>query len=999
MADINVDALRAELEKLTEHFSGFGSRLDAHSRALSEADDTQQKADRQLSKFGLNIAERNKQLRQEIDIQEEIEKQLKENVAGYDKLSKAQQEELKTKKLQETASQDALRQAKANYESIQGLTREQNAAIEAQQRLNKRKQEEADSTKHQGAKINQTFGQISSASGILATAHQAATEKFGGTALGAGALSLAFTGLQMGSQMLTLAFDQYIQQIDQAFHNQLEYNNAVALGVDGMQKANMIQSKQLGQEAARRRQEFDQSLGFSKQLGILTLGLGALAVAARVTGTAVMGITGPVGILLGVLTAVGAWWFGKRAMEEKQAEQGLEAAKQRLDQQSQLQDMLAKSFNEVGNAGMTGAGGMTALADEAHKAGFAIKDIDKFAGVLKNSQHEMSLFGTNAVNGVEKFAAATGAMTEQYGLHFRNLGISQEEQAASTEKYMAIQAKLGNLQNKTQAELARGAATYLDELDKTATLLGQTRKDQEDSRALVLANEQLQAAKMEARANKDEARLALLQRAEDAATLAAKIDPKLSKGIVDFAASGGAAGTPEAVQAMQSLGKTLNAVMSGTGTNFSRASLFRSEIVGSYEGQAGQFARTGVGLGSTGEKYGNIGNLQINREMALEEAKKRGISQGSEEFFKLEEEIATRKEASDKLTAKYNQEMIKQQKDSIASDKDLLAGIKTFDLGAIKFSNAVDKFAGDKPGAKTDVKTGSSIDKASEALKLQSNMKRADGTTYNPYAQNKPGGGAVSVPTAAPATIKSVNSPTVGGGRGSQGMPQIEGGENLLSFVGPSGSESSFKSLDQSLQSKVLAAAADFNSLTGRKLQINSAYRSPAEQKAMWDDSVAKGRTGRTAEGRPIGQPGSSRHENGLAVDIQNYANTGAVAALNKQGLFQTVRGDDVHFEQAKLGGVFDGTTGGYPVTLHGREAVVPLPDPSSKIKIEKPDKDELSSVVSNSSNSVSQSISSTRTDEMIAELMELMTNKMDDMISKLDQGNTYSDKLVKAMA
>ena len=96
---------------------------------------------------------------------------------------------------------------------------------------------------------------------------------------------------------------------------------------------------------------------------------------------------------------------------------------------------------------------------------------------------------------------------------------------------------------------------------------------------------------------------------------------------------------------------------------------------------------------------------------------------------------------------------------------------------------------------------------------------------------------------------------------------------------------------------------------------------------------------------------------------------------------------------------MFDGSTGGYPVTLHGREAVVPLPDPSSKIKIEKPDKDELSSVVSNTSNSVSTAVANSRTDEMIAELMEMMTNKMDDMISKLDQGNTYSDKLVKAMA
>jgi hypothetical protein len=61
-------------------------------------------------------------------------------------------------------------------------------------------------------------------------------------------------------------------------------------------------------------------------------------------------------------------------------------------------------------------------------------------------------------------------------------------------------------------------------------------------------------------------------------------------------------------------------------------------------------------------------------------------------------------------------------------------------------------------------------------------------------------------------------------------------------------------------------------------------------------------------------------------VDIQNYTDPKAVAALNSAGLRQTVPKDPVHFQlQAADGGVFSGPDSGYPAALHGEEAVIPL--------------------------------------------------------------------------
>ena len=84
---------------------------------------------------------------------------------------------------------------------------------------------------------------------------------------------------------------------------------------------------------------------------------------------------------------------------------------------------------------------------------------------------------------------------------------------------------------------------------------------------------------------------------------------------------------------------------------------------------------------------------------------------------------------------------------------------------------------------------------------------------------------------------------------------------------------------------------------------------------------------------------------------------------------------------------------------MHGREAVVPLPNPSDKISVGKNvDKSPLDSVASNTNN-ISTSQATPDNSGILQELLEMMEDKFDDMIDKLAQGNTYADKLVKSMA
>jgi len=173
-------------------------------------------------------------------------------------------------------------------------------------------------------------------------------------------------------------------------------------------------------------------------------------------------------------------------------------------------------------------------------------------------------------------------------------------------------------------------------------------------------------------------------------------------------------------------------------------------------------------------------------------------------------------------------------------------------------------------------------------------------------------------------------APGMGGGSGLSGTGGGQAGSgntnDLLRFGGQSGSASSFEALDDRLEKAVMLAASEYNSLTGNKLQINSAKRDPEDQVRLYQETVDAGRPGIGPTGMPVGRPGTSSHEKGVAVDIQNYNDPAALKALNNQGLRQVVPKDPVHFQlSAETGMIADGPDEGYQATLHGKEAVIPM--------------------------------------------------------------------------
>lgn len=148
--------------------------------------------------------------------------------------------------------------------------------------------------------------------------------------------------------------------------------------------------------------------------------------------------------------------------------------------------------------------------------------------------------------------------------------------------------------------------------------------------------------------------------------------------------------------------------------------------------------------------------------------------------------------------------------------------------------------------------------------------------------------------------------------------------ERLLKFGGGTGNKDSFKKLEPQLIERVLTAAEEFNRLSDGKdkLQINSAFRTAQEQERLNKELKSKDPNAVVAE------PGKSKHEHGLAVDIQQAAKLAEMGILERAGLKQLSKNlsdrDPWHIEMLAKGGI---TSGVSVAGENGPEAVIPLAD------------------------------------------------------------------------
>jgi len=738
----------------------------------------------------------------------------------------------------------------------------------------------------------------------------------------------------------------------------------------------------------------------------------------------------------------------------------MEGATKLIEMGAKLNDDLYKSYGTLSEKGLTTAKGMNGLYDSLHKVGLSAGEIEKFNKLLGENSKNLALFGGTAAIGVSKFetvASAIAAPTSKLNKEFLLMGINSDAQREHIMKYMTEEDRLGLARGMSDEQQIAGAKKYIDNLDKLSMITGTNRKELEEARATVMANENLRAAIFEAEQDRSaagQARLAELKRAyEAAAMLQASGDTKGATGVAEYFAGKGITGQASAVAYNQFGGKggLIEGIKKGADTGE-----LTTRAAKGYERQANMMADTGrFGGDTSGLMTGGFAQAQEFTKRSAEfqeQAAKQGLSVG-DYLDKLQDD---KKNTKDKTT-QQNAEVAQQQQqtamvlDDAAKKMDgaglaMASAMKVFNESVELFGDAAKKMAKEKGIAVPASKEEQSLDLKKEVAKLKESIRIKNQSIENldPKLEankafitrmkselevmnkdlanteqklttvtkeqketapaNLPPGATIPTPPGPPAkgaTTRSMSPGTTDSNSSespAKGQTTSESGSSnkssatILSFGSNSGSKGNFDALASGFKDRIIAAAEAFNSMTGNKIAINSAKRDPEDQQRVWDESVKAGRPGIGPSGMPIAKPGRSKHERGLAVDIQNYKDPNAVAAMNKQGLFQTVPKDPVHFEAAKKGAMFSGPSEGYFVQLHGKE-FVGNEDQLDAIK-KLLDKVEETGLLSDNAEEISEDIDDSSS-SIIEKFTVMLESKTDELLDKIKFGNRVDTDLL----
>jgi hypothetical protein len=653
-------------------------------------------------------------------------------------------------------------------------------------------------------------------------------------------------------------------------------------------------------------------------------------------------------------------------------------------------DALFKSYNRLAASGLGAANGLEGVIDTVHTLNMSVPEIEKFTELLTNNSKELKLLGTTAGDGAKNFTKVAGELSKsKIGEQLERLGVTAEEQREHTLRYMTQQTRMGLIQGKTQAELIRGSQQYIEELDKVAMLTGASRKDQEEARAAIMAENEIRAAMYVAEKNKDTALSAKLKQAFDlAVNIRSMGDIRGATGIQKYAAAGFNPTDDISAAAMQTFGGALTNISQGKGGNATNNLL---EALKGLETSMNNYADVAA-IG------GDIKGLQsadaaraADMLLAVPGIKQLLAENPNKDIKAILDDMQTaRKNSDDRLKATVAGNRMNQ---SAAQIMDKAAfqfndAAKIHEAASTKFQEAVQKFA-DVAGAKP-VAGGTNQNSVAPPSGIPA-IPMAPGAPPNAGSaaiggmaeQRRQGleGASQGIPTPLPANLTPK----------TRGMKPVSATTpddvmKLIKFQGDSlGTRAHFDRLDPYVKQNFMAMIAEY----GKPVQVNAAMRDMQEQQTLYDKWIANGKMG-----NPVAKPGQSKHNFGRALDL----NRDQVTALSSSGLlsrygFKTIDNDPPHIEMARFGGVFSGPESGYPVMLHGDdETVVTKPQFDEMTKGVK--KESVTTAFGGSTNMSSNSSESSSA--ILQELLVLMEDKFDSMIDKLSTGNDISDKLLR---
>jgi hypothetical protein len=567
-------------------------------------------------------------------------------------------------------------------------------------------------------------------------------------------------------------------------------------------------------------------------------------------------------------------------------------------------DALYKSFQDISKAGTLGAGGMAEVFNSMQKFGYAVDELGQMQSLLAENSQALAAFGGTAFRGARQFANVAEVLQRgELGEKFRNMGQSVDDINKNAAGYIKTQIMLGQSRANMERNLTGETEKYIQQIVAVQKLTGQTREQLEAKQEEALQEEAFAATQNELRqrmlAGDEQARKEFIRNQALSQILEGKARQQFIAGVGgDVAAMG---------DLLRTAPETVEKILNG------------GDLASVMDSLAREGKQAVDSLGPLAKFHGfNNFLLPYNELQKL-------VSQyGTESFNELIKAAEKNSITVDDATRDQTKMLMAQMNTRQAFESLINNGIDPVTKAMRVLAEIIDGIVGMLPnfGQRGYGRSGTGTLGGSLAA------TGAGAATGAAIGSVVPGVG-----TAIGAAVGGIGGylgfEGFGGRGGGTGATGGLTGRDVLDFAGASGSESNFNQLEREVQGRVIAAGEQYLKVTGRKLIINSAMRSRAEQERLYNETVSAGRPGVGPTGMPVARPGTSSHESGLAIDIQQgKGDREAINALNQQGLYQTVPSDPVHFSLKNVSGAFgwqgriSGPMSGYRpnILMHGEE-------------------------------------------------------------------------------
>jgi hypothetical protein len=536
-------------------------------------------------------------------------------------------------------------------------------------------------------------------------------------------------------------------------------------------------------------------------------------------------------------------------------------------------DALYKSYQDISRAGVVGAGGMKEVYTNMQRFGYTINELGEFGALMKSNSEVLAKFGGTAFNGAEQFAnLADQIQNSQIGRNLMLMGVSVDEINKGAAGFVKQQTNLGRNAAGMQKTLATETAKYLENLEAVSRLTGQDRATLQQKQEDAQAEQQFAAKQFE-----------LKQRA--------------------------LAGDMEAAKELRKL-EALNETLSGD---------MRLDVIRSFAGDVAASGRLMTAMPGVFQKMQDATADEADVIFEMTKGSRRNITDmnkafqlgfGADTFYAFKDNAQLVSQFGDALNPAQIRAMMEAAKKNATTTDEATKNQVDLEKAQRRASNNLQDFLnlGINPVTKGMKILANAIEYLTDLIPGAGRARR-NAAEAELNSQGKT--------SARQDQVSAVASGSTMGDLGTAQLTQAERGMGGLKLK----------------SSESIAGGDSSETLVALAYQIQEALGGDLKYFSGLND------TGRT---------GNSKHKAGRAIDIvlndpEKYASTLAMikgmsgvsfAQFERAGQVNAngsvASGDHIHAEvSAASGAILSGPNSGYRpnLTMHGTEAVVPLPD------------------------------------------------------------------------